>query len=629
MLGPQNQQISLLLDDSLSSASSPSSLLFKDPLRCWRIIESEEIEPALAEIEQERAQGHYVVALFSYELGEVLQGVRSCEALDTATPLIEAYSFAKGEHLCAEQVHEWVRDQVNALDPEQHVSGLLNLHSTISEQDYARDIAQIQRYIAQGDTYQVNHTFRLKGQLLGHPLALYQTLRTRQPVRFGAYIQTDSRAVLCFSPELFIKNEGGLITAKPMKGTLSKSIGSAQDLSNNEKDRAENLMITDLIRNDLGRICEIGSIAAPKLFEVEEVGSVYQMTSTITGQLRKNLSLSEILKASFPCGSVTGAPKKRTMEIIRELERTPRNLYCGSIACFAPNGDFKMNVVIRTLEIDPQGQCEMGVGSGITIDSNAEQEWQECATKAGFVTGLLSPVGLIETMRFENSQVALLAVHLNRMQASAQALRIAFNRTAIEQQIAGYLAQHFEDGSPQSLDIIFMLRLELSPAGKLNISHKAIEAISGPQKIFWAKDLIGEAASIMNSANSLLAHKVTLRAAYDSAWQAAVAKGGFDALFTNERGQITEGGRSTLFALIDGVWVTPPLSCGVLPGVMRKKLLADWKAHERMLKPEDLAHAQRIVVVNALRGVIDASLAPWCQAPRPSRLNLDSRQLVS
>ncbi len=599
----------ILLDDNQSSAHSPSSLLFENPLRSWRVIQSEDIEPALAEMEQEQSRGRYVVALFSYELGEVLQGLRSAGSLDTATPLIEAYSFAKGERLSAAQVSEWVRGQVGALDPNQHVLGLLNLRSTISERDYSRDIVEIQRYIAQGDTYQVNHTFRLKGELFGHPLALYETLRARQPVRYGAYIETDSRTVLCFSPELFIKNKGGLITAKPMKGTLSNALGSAQDLATNEKDRAENLMITDLIRNDLGRICETGSIAVPKLFEVEEVGSVYQMTSTITGKLRTDLSLAEILKASFPCGSVTGAPKKRTMEIIRALECAPRNLYCGSIACFEPNDDFQMNVVIRTLEIDPQGQCEMGIGSGITIDSNAKQEWQECSAKAGFVTGLPSPVGLIETMRCEGSRVALLAAHLDRMQASAAALRIPFRRAATEHSIAEYLSQHF-GLSKVTEHAIFMLRLELSPDGELRITHKPIEPISGPQKIFWAKDLIGEAASIMQSTNPLLAHKVTSRAAYDSAWQAAVTKGGFDALFTNEHGEVTEGGRSSVFALINDTWVTPPLACGVLPGVMRAELLTIWKAQERVLKPEDLARAQRVVVVNALRGVIDAVITP-------------------
>jgi len=598
----------ILLDDHQSSAQSPSSLLFKDPLRSWRVIESEEIESALAEIEQERARGRYAVALFSYELGEVLQGVRSAGDLDSATPLIEAYSFANGERLSSQQVSEWVYGELRKLAPEQQVSGLLGLHANLNQENYKRDIAEIQHYIAQGDTYQVNHTFRLKGELFGHPLTLYKTLRARQPVRYGAYIETGLRTVLCFSPELFIKNEAGVITAKPMKGTLSSAAGSAQDLASNEKDRAENLMITDLIRNDLGRICDTGSIAVPKLFEVEEVGSVYQMTSTITGKLHARLSLFEILKASFPCGSVTGAPKKRTMEIIRALECAPRNLYCGSIACFEPNGDFQMNVVIRTLEINSHGQCEMGVGSGITIDSNAKQEWQECTAKAGFVTGLPSPVGLIETMRCEGARVALLAAHLDRMRSSATALRIAFDRTAVEQQIAAYLAQRVVMASPETESAVFMLRLELSPAGALSITHKAIEPILGPQKIFWARDLIGEAASIMQSNNPLLAHKTTSRAVYDYAWQAAVAKGGFDAVFTNERGEVTEGGRSTVFALINDTWVTPPLACGVLPGVMRGNLLADWKAQERALKPEDLARAQRIVMANALRGVIDATL---------------------
>ncbi|MGA1471481.1 MAG: aminodeoxychorismate synthase component I, partial [Burkholderiaceae bacterium] len=448
-----------------------------------------------------RASGCHVVGLFFYELGEALQGIaqdsrrasrarvvtefqadnqhsntveKDADAALKTTLLLEAFAFRQCKRLSNEQVIEWLQTRTNAMPEHDRTAGLLNVNASLGEDDYACDIATIQAYIAKGDTYQVNHTFELQAQAYGHPLALYQRLRERQPVRYGAYIETPDRHVLCFSPELFIKNEEGLLTAKPMKGTLGRLQAKATDLSRNEKDRAENLMITDLIRNDLGQICETGSIKVPALFDVEEVGDVYQMTSTITGRLKPDLSLHEILRASFPCGSVTGAPKKRTMEIIAELEPQPRGLYCGSIGLFEPNGNFQLNVVIRTLEINARRQVRVGIGSGITIDSQAGKEWQECAVKAGFVTGLSSPVGLIETMRVENGQPPLLAVHLNRMQASAQALGIAFDRAEIETQVQDYLRPFLQGEG------VFRLRLELSGQGELQLSHGAVEPLSGP-----------------------------------------------------------------------------------------------------------------------------------------------------
>jgi para-aminobenzoate synthetase / 4-amino-4-deoxychorismate lyase len=633
----------ILLDDCKSSAQTPSSLFFENPLSHWRVFYIRDLADTLNAIEAARANGHYVVALFSYALGNALQGIqkdatraafagheaqRDGEAKDTgpsspAEPLLEAFAFRQCKRLSNDQVLEWLQARTNTMPEHHRIAGLLNVQASLSEGDYARDIATIQAYIAKGDTYQVNHTFQLRALSFGHPLALYSRLRKRQPVRYGAYVETPDRQVLCFSPELFIKNEEGILTAKPMKGTLGRLQAQASDLSSNEKDRAENLMITDLIRNDLGQICETGSIKVPALFDVEEVGDVYQMTSTITGRLKPDLSLHEILRASFPCGSVTGAPKKRTMEIIAELEPHDRGLYCGSIGLFEPNGNFQLNVVIRTLEINANRQVRIGIGSGITIDSQASKEWQECSVKAGFVTGLSSPVGLIETMRVEDGQPPLLALHLNRMQASAKALGITFNRAVFEAQVQDYLRSCSQD--------VLRLRLELSPQGELQLSHGAVEPLAGVQNVFWARDLLGTDAALMQSANPLLAHKTTARSAYDAGWKAALENGGFDALFVNERGEVTEGGRSSLFACIDGQWWTPPLQSGVLPGVMREQLLNPQApvthakhtalfnndlarsilggAQERVLYPNDLFKADALAVVNALRGVMSVKLS--------------------
>jgi para-aminobenzoate synthetase/4-amino-4-deoxychorismate lyase len=641
----------ILLDDCKSSAQAPSSLFFENPLLHWRVFHIQELVTALEEMDAARADGHYVVALFSYELGEALQGIHTYKAsplgavacrdsqawgtsdatndtgpLSAGTPpLLEAFAFSQCERLSNEQVIEWLQTRTNAMPEHERTAGLLDTRGSLSEDDYARDIAAIQAYITKGDTYQVNHTFQLRAQSFGHPLALYARLRARQPVRYGAFIETPERQVLCFSPELFIKNEEGLLTAKPMKGTLGRLHAKAEDLSSNEKDRAENVMITDLIRNDLGRICETGSIKVPALFDVEEVGEVYQMTSTINGRLKPGLSLHDILRASFPCGSVTGAPKKRTMEIIAQLEPHARGLYCGSIGLFEPNGNFQLNVVIRTLEVNAQRDVTIGIGSGITIDSHASNEWQECAVKAGFVTGLSSPVGLIETLRVENGHLPLLTLHLNRMQASAKALGIAFSRSVIEAQIQ----DHLRSCSVTALRL--RLRLELSAQGNLHLSHGSVEPLLGVQKLFWASNLLGEEVTLMQSSNPLLRHKTTARAAYDAGWKAAVANGGFDALFVNERGEVTEGGRTSLFICLNGQWCTPPLQSGVLPGVLREQLLNPdqsvaqvkgatlftsslarsilGKARERVLYPEDILKAEALVVVNALRGVIPVKLS--------------------
>jgi para-aminobenzoate synthetase/4-amino-4-deoxychorismate lyase len=637
----------ILLDDCKSSVDAPSSLFFEDPLSHWRVFHVQELIKTLNAMEASRAEGQYMVTLFSYELGNALQDIqksasrvadggheahRDGEAEDTAgappssvEPLLEAFAFNQCKRLSNDQVLEWLQACTNAMAEKDRTAGLLNVNASLSEDDYAQNIATIQAYIAKGDTYQVNHTFQLRAHNFGHPLALYSRLRMRQPVRYGAYVETPDRQVLCFSPELFIKNEDGLLTAKPMKGTLSRLQTKASDLSSNEKDRAENLMITDLIRNDLGRICETGSIKVPALFDVEEVGDVYQMTSTITGRLKPGLSLHEILRASFPCGSVTGAPKKRTMEIISELELHDRGLYCGSIGLFEPNGNFQLNVVIRTLEINANRQVRIGIGSGITIDSQASKEWQECSVKAGFVTGLSSPVGLIETMRIENGQAPLLALHLNRMQASAKVLGMVFNRGGLEAQVQDYLQS--------CLQGTFRLRLELSPEGELQLSHGVLEPLVSMQRLFWAHDLLGNDAALMHSTNPLLAHKTTARSVYDTGWKAAVENGGFDVLFVNERGEVTEGGRSSLFVCSNGQWWSPPLHSGVLPGVMREQLLnpqaslAHTKetalfntdlarsilsgAQERVLYPKDVLNADALAVVNALRGVMPASILEY------------------
>ena len=392
-----------------------------------------------------------------------------------------------------------------------------------------------------------------------------------------------------------------------MKGTASALTAEASALSDDPKNQAENVMIVDLLRNDLSRISLPGSVTVPNLFAVARHGDVLQMTSTVQGQIKPDTSLFDIFKAVFPCGSVTGAPKKRSMEIIQELEPEDRGYYCGALGWLDPNGNFALSVPIRTIEVAVDSQSHastftLGVGAGITNDSDATQEWQECRIKAAFLMDLTSATGLFETIAISKGEALRLQDHLNRMQASALSLRITFDSDLAEKLVLNTCA---------SLDknLSYRLRLDLAANGELSLASAVIHQTSEPVKIFWAKDILTGDVT-MFSGDALLQHKVSHRTLYDQAWQEAVKQGGFDALFVNEQGLVTEGGRTSIFIKPQGSteWLTPPISAGLLPGVMRAALLADpaMNAREANLTINDVSMAEEIILSNALRGAIKA-----------------------
>jgi len=642
----------ILLDDAQSTDKAPTSRLYKNPIACITAIRPEEVDAAIIEIEDALTAGQFVVVALSYELGEVLQGL---PYRPSATPLIRAYRFERVECLSQQQASAWIEQQISPLDltPQSlntpDMAGLLSSTVQSSPTQFSQEIEKIHRLIETGDTYQVNHTFRITGEIYGDPLALYARLRERQPSRFGAFINTEQGAILSISPEWFLSCHGQTLMARPMKGTLSAKNQDAGRLADDPKNRTENLMIVDLIRNDLGRISQTGTVRVPALFEVEQFGDLYQMTSTVMSEIKPGIGLKDLLIATFPCGSVTGAPKRRTMEIIQSLESSARGLYCGAIGWFdppepevrhhSPLGNFAMSVAIRTLEVSPSRRFTLGVGAGITIDSESASEWQECLLKAEFLTHLPSPIGLIETMRVENGQLPRFNAHLNRLQASAQALGLLFDRTAAEHQIHDFLSKTLLSNTERHS--VFRLRLQLNPAqprdasgaldaptdltdpngsrvpNALDITLTPLAPLHGAQKIFWAHDLLGESAARIDSTAPLFRHKTTSRELYDRAWRAAEQHGGFDALFINERGEVTEGGRSTLFIRRAGEWLTPALTCGLLPGVMRAEILADpiWQAREAVISVADVMNAEALIVVNALRGVIVVDRAKSLEVP--------------
>ncbi|MBJ7379211.1 MAG: bifunctional anthranilate synthase component I family protein/aminotransferase class IV [Polynucleobacter sp.] len=602
----------LLLDDAESSAKQPSSRLYGEVQQQWRAQEWQEVPACLEAIEAALKNQHYVVAVFAYELGLHLQKIPL--QYQANTPLIQAWSFNSVEKISKQAVDDYLSMQINALQNDSHISGICDLSHSVTQAQFEDSIETIQEWIRKGDTYQINRTYQIQGSFYGAPLALYARLRSRQPGRYGAFIQIDDTCILSQSPELFIQKKNNQLEARPMKGTADAFLQQASDLSDDPKNQAENVMIVDLLRNDLSKIALPNSVKVPALFEVNRYGNVLQMTSTIQAEAKPKLSLLEILKAIFPCGSVTGAPKKRSMEIIQALEQTPRGWYCGALGWFDPDDHFALSVPIRTLQLEmnpASGKKHfiLGIGAGVTIDSEPRQEWQECSIKAKFLTELKGEIGLFETMRVQannpNSQrIPLLQAHLNRLENSARALCIPFSRDAAE-----LLINELLNIVPPEKNV--RLRLDLSHHGKLSSNHGVIDDLPTLNTIFWASDLIPDAR--MHSENALLLHKTTQRQLYDQAWQTAEARGGFDAIFENEKGFVTEGGRTSLFIRPANTqeWLTPPLSAGVLPGVMRQHILQDpkWNAHEANLTKKDVSIAEEMMLTNALRGTISVVLS--------------------
>ncbi|MES2258841.1 MAG: aminodeoxychorismate synthase component I [Pseudomonadota bacterium] len=556
------------------------------------------------------ARGQYAVTLCAYELGTHLHGLPP-RADAGAEALARILLFARCEHLSQAEVETWLAERAEA---DERPAGIAAVHANVGQAEFTGAIGRIRDYITAGDTYQVNYTYRLRFDAFGSIAALYRRLRARQPVPYGALVGLeDGSAVLSLSPELFVRHAQGELTARPMKGTAAaadddeENAKRAAALAADPKNRAENLMIVDLLRNDIGRIAQTGTVKVPALFDVRRYSSVLQMTSTIHARLRGHATLAGIFTALYPCGSITGAPKRRTMEIIAELEPAPRGLYTGAIGWFDPPvsgaaiGDFCLSVPIRTLALQAPAngvrRGEMGVGAGIVYDSDARDEYAECRLKARFLTGLPNDFELFETMYATREDgVRHLQRHLHRLAASARYFGFAHDDAVARARIGSACAA-MEAGRPMRL------RLALRQDGTYTLQSGALTALAEPVRL-----LLADSATCADEL--FLRHKSTVRTRYDAAWRQAEAQGCFDMLFFNERDELTEGGRSNVFILLDGRWLTPPLECGLLPGVMRAALLDDpaWNASEGVITRAMLMRAQEIVVCNALRGAVRATL---------------------
>ncbi len=582
----------VLLHDTLDPAGE--NLLFAAPREVLVAHDGPGVLRALARLESAAAEGLHAAGFLAYEAGFVFEErLAGLLPPDPQTPLLWFGLYDAPERLTAAEV-----DARLAAIAGDRTGAALDIVPRVDEAAYGRAFDTVKALIAAGDTYQVNLTFKADFRLEGDPVALYRDLVRKQPVSYGALINTGAHWILSRSPELFVSSRLGTLRARPMKGTLKRGRTLAEDeagraaLASDEKNRAENLMIVDLLRNDLSRIARIGSVKVTDLFTVETYRTLHTMTSGIIAEARPGIGPLDLLENLFPCGSITGAPKLRAMEIIHQVEAGPRGVYTGSIGHFAPNGDVTLNVAIRTAVIDSTGRGEIGIGGGIVADSVAGDEYREALLKMAFFTQPAQPVTLIETLRWDRATgYVLLDRHLDRLELSARYFQLPENRKKTVSML-----QDAATGFPADT---MRVRLTLDASGP---AVTAVELPPNPAVFRFAL-----APEVLDSQSLWLLHKTTNRAFYDEPRQRAHAAFGVDeVVFCNERGELTEGSITNLFLQKDGLLLTPSLSSGLLPGTLRAELLASGQAVERVLTPADLDAADAIWLGNSVRGLLRA-----------------------
>lgn len=594
----------MLFDDNRGTPAR--GLLFEAP-SSWIIARSgAQVEEALARADRERSAGRYLAGYFAYELGAWLEPKLKDQARETGTPLLCLGVFGAPEVLGAEAVKDWLKAKAGS------PARIGKWKPGWDEAAYAAAFAKVKEAIAAGDAYQINLTFPLTFAFSGHPAALFAQLREKARAAYGAYLETPDETVLSLSPELFIEIEGGAIRTRPMKGTVRREPdpdldeATARALGADEKQRAENLMIVDLLRNDLSRVTKAGSVRVTDLFQVETYPTLHTMTSTVHGRLREDVSIRELLHAVFPCGSVTGAPKIKAMEIIAALEPGPRGIYCGAIGWFAPDGSARANVAIRTAVIR-DGEGTMPVGSGIVFDSSDKGEYAECLLKANFLTEPYERFGLIETMLWRPGEgIWLVDLHRRRLERSARYWSFAHDGVRIEAALE--TAMRALPARPHRL------RLVLEQEGEVAITAAPFDAPPSETQTPWGRlPLSPEALTLgvsperIGSRSPHQRHKTTMRHLYDGEFERLSRETGCgEVIFLNERGEIAEGSRTNLFIVRDGALLTPPLSAGCLDGVLRRHLMTRARppVRECPLTLDDLMAAEAIFVGNSLRGLI-------------------------
>ncbi len=595
----------ILLDDARSEGAADARL-YRDPVEVVVARSADEVEAALERMDALNRLGMHLAGYLAYEAGLALEP-RLSPLLAGRTgangPLVWFAAFEGYQTIPSAEVPNWLaahadRSTAPAIGP---------LDPQISIGAYTCAFEGLREAILSGDIYQANLTFPLAGSWRGDPVAIYAAIRPAAAAGYGGIVFDGSHWLLSFSPELFFALKDGTAMAKPMKGTRPRGRDPGEDrrlaeaLAGSAKDRAENLMIVDLIRNDLSRVAQAGSVRVDKPFAIETYPTLHTMVTSVRAELRQGKGAVDVLRALFPCGSITGAPKIRAMELIAELERDARGPYCGAIGRIDASGDAAFNVAIRTLRLTPgdggQGKAVLGVGGAIVADSQALSEWRECLVKGGFVRQSLGEdaaarFDLIETMAFTpDDGIPLLELHLERIRASAAEFGFSFDRHAVRNAIQ---ALCFDAGRPARL------RLAANRSGAFSLELTDMpQGLPDPAVCALMRLPIDEG-------DWRLRHKTSDRHIYEAGLEAARDAGAQEAIFLRDDGRVTEGCFTNIFVERDGELLTPPATLGLLPGVLRRSLIDNGRAREAEIRVEDLGNG--FLIGNALRGLMPARL---------------------
>lgn len=586
----------IMLESSRIDSENQRSYLFLYPSSVIVCDSPDTLEECFDRVDLELKAGRYVAGFLSYECGVIMNGLRPRKHTDF--PLLrfgmyeEPITFDHRTGVCRPDAGR-PSNQPPTLSKPSSISALRVL---TSGDEYAEKVNRIKRHIRDGHVYQVNYTTSLCADFTGSVSALYRSLNRKQPVPYAAYMKWDDHSVLSFSPELFFRREGEAVITRPMKGTASRGMTLASDkrveewLSNDQKNRAENLMVVDLLRNDLGKVCMPGSVSVPEVFSVEKYRTLFQMTSTVSGTLRNNIRWREIFESLFPSGSITGAPKISAMRIIDGIESGTRGMYTGAIGFISPENRAVFSVAIRTLVVERE-RLSMGIGGGITIDSEPQDEYEECVLKARFVTDPPEEeFSLFESILWEGRFV-FFDEHLLRLRESAEYFEFPFAEEEARSSLRS-LEATFRDGEKRKA------RIFLRRDGVVSIkSERIVEEFNGIGRVAISKERV-------HSKNRLLYHKTTGRSQFDELLKKARDEGLTDLLFVNERGEVTESAIANIFVRIGNTWITPPVRCGLLDGIYRRHLLATRPgAIERELTVTDVERADELYLCNSVRGL--------------------------
>jgi para-aminobenzoate synthetase/4-amino-4-deoxychorismate lyase len=558
-------------------------LLFREPVEVITACSQADVVPALEAVEAEVSAGRHAAGFVTYEASPGLDKAMETHSTDGA-PLVWFGIFERPEEFC---LADDLSSSGFGVDADE--SGWI---PSISKSEYGEAISRIKDYLKAGDTYQVNYTLRLRNQFNGDPWDLFLRLCRTQRAKYCAFIETDEFAVCSASPELFFSLTGERLLSRPMKGTSKRGLTLGQDrdladaLLKSEKNRAENVMIVDMVRNDMGRIAFAGSVEVERMYDIERYPTVLQMTSTVA--CRTAASFLDIMKALFPCASITGAPKVRTMQIIKELEHGTRGIYTGCVGYVAPGRDAMFNVAIRTVTLDKgSGSCEYGVGGGIVWDSDAGNEHDECLVKSAVLKKETPDFDLIESFLWEEDKgYFLMDRHMKRLKRSAEYFGFDLDMAEVEDRLMKDVASMEGQNCKVRLHVnrTGHVLVERTPIGRKGVAH-AWKVKLSDQKV--------------KSDDPFLYHKTTIRGVYERA--RLTARGYDDVLLWNERGEVTESTVANVVVSRNGTKVTPPVQCGLLPGIFREWLIDNGDIEEGIVGIEDLKEAEEVFLINSVR----------------------------